>query len=114
MSKEVLLVFQDCPYCAPREEWGKAQMEIARTHGIKVREVHFTVIGVKGLIQKAKSSGVDALPFFTDGKRFSYNLKDFVSSKKAEVEAKVVKAARRNAKKVTEEVADGEEIAEES
>ncbi len=81
MSKEVLLIYQDCPYCAPREEWGKEQTRVARENGIKVTPVHFNTLGAKGLIAQAVSRGVEAMPFFTDGERFSYKLIDFVENK---------------------------------
>lgn len=80
MSKEVSLIFQDCPYCAPREEWGKRQTEFAKNNGIKVVETHFKLPGVKGLILEARSHGIETMPFFTDGKIFSMELSDFVSS----------------------------------
>lgn len=82
MTKEVSLIFQDCPYCKPREEWGKRQMEFAQKNGIKVVETHFTVPGAKGLIVEAKSHGIETMPLFTDGKIFSMELSDFVSGVK--------------------------------
>lgn len=88
MSKEILLVYQDCPYCAPREEWGKAQKEIARKNGFRIKEVPFDTLGVQGVIDKAKVHGVNQLPFFTDMDRFTYNLADFVKKK----ERKKIKA----------------------
>lgn len=78
MAKEVLLVYQDCPYCEPRAEWGKRQMKLAVDYGIKVKEAPFYALGVAGLIKKAKAHGVGALPFFTDGKKFAYDLTAFV------------------------------------
>lgn len=82
MSKEVLLIFQDCPYCKPREEWGKRQTEFAAKNGIKVVPTHFTAPGAKGLIVKARSHGFETMPFFTDGKTFSMELSDFVKGAK--------------------------------
>lgn len=79
MSKEVLLVFQDCPYCEPRTKWGKRQTKFARNNGIKVIETHFKLPGVEGLIVEARSHGIESMPFFTDGKIFSMELSDFVS-----------------------------------
>ncbi len=113
MSKEVLLVFQDCPYCAPREAWGKEQTKVAQENGIKVLPTHFNTPGAKGLILKAESRGVDAMPFFTDGERFSYNLIDFVDGKPKDskteeaAEPKPSRAKAKTAKAVKEE-ADGD------
>lgn len=81
MSKEVFLVFQDCPYCAPREKWGEEQKRVAAENSIHVVPTHFNTPGVDGLITKAMSRGINSLPFFTDGERFSYNLIDFTNRK---------------------------------
>lgn len=78
MSKEVLLIFQDCPYCKPREEWGKRQMELAKEHSIVVRETKYNFPGAGDLIKKAQNHGLSTLPFFTDGKTFSYDLSSFI------------------------------------
>lgn len=78
MSKEVLLIFQDCPYCKPREEWGKRQMKLAEENNIVVRETKYNFPGAADLINKAQNHGLSALPFFTDGKTFSYDLSSFI------------------------------------
>lgn len=121
MSKEVLLIFQDCPYCEPREEWGKRQTEFAKKNGIKVVETHFTVPGAKGLIIEARSHGIEAMPFFTDGKTFSMELSDFVGGvKKSQPEtpeesehAKTVTLKRAVRKKKLSKTAEVEQPAEE-
>lgn len=116
MTKEVTLVFQDCPYCAPREEWGKEQTRIAKENGIKVNPAHFSAPGVKGLILKAQSRGVSALPFFTDGEKFSYNLRDFVTSRAKDVDTEVVVAKHSRSKGAAKTIkeSNGEEIAPEA
>lgn len=78
MSKEVLLIFQDCPYCEPRKKWGERQMQLAKEHNIVVRETKYNFPGAKGLIQKALNYGLSTMPFFTDGKMFSYDLSSFI------------------------------------
>lgn len=121
MSKEVLLIFQDCPYCKPREEWGKRQMQLAKDHDIVVRETKYNFPGAKGLIKKALNHGLSNMPFFTDGKTFSYDLSSFIpaqvpapepaekmnadKAEKATTAAKVSATAKRvSRKKATEEV----------
>lgn len=115
MSKEVLLIFQDCPYCKPREEWGKRQMELAKEHSIVVRETKYNFPGAKGLIEKAKNHGLSMLPFFTDGKTFSYDLSAFITKvvshptpeeemEPAKGEVVTIAAKRVSRKKVTEKV----------
>lgn len=121
MSKEVLLIFQDCPYCKPREEWGKRQMQLAKDHNIVVRETKYNFPGAKGLIQKALNHGLSTMPFYTDGKMFSYDLSSFIptpvpapepdekmdadKAEKATTAEKVAAVTKRvSRKKTTEEV----------
>lgn len=116
MSREILLIYQDCPYCKPREEWGEKQKAVQKKYGLKVRARPFDGVGVDGIIQKAQSRGVNSLPFYTDGVRFSYELIDFVEDAKRvkeaadEAEAKPArKAMRKKAKAVaSEEETDGD------
>lgn len=103
MSKEVFLIYQDCPYCPPREKWGEEQSQVAKEHGIKVLPTHFSTLGAKGLIEKAVNRGVSALPFFSDGVSFSYNLIDFVNHDSSSVSEK---RGRKRTKKESE-VTDG-------
>lgn len=115
MSKEVSLIFQDCPYCKPREEWGARQMKLAKEHNIVVHETKYNFPGAKGLINKAKNHGISTMPFFTDGVTFGFDLSIFIPSKvespkpeekmdanKAETTAKVT-AKRVSSKKATKE-----------
>lgn len=118
MSKEVLLIFQDCPFCGEREEWGRKSMKIAQENGIILKETSFKLPGAKGLIQNAISRGVDHMPFFTDGEKFSYNLQDFVEnqvipadSAETTTTAKT-KARKRKAKTVEKEDTGDEPISE--
>lgn len=80
MSKEVSLIFQDCPYCKPREKWGERQMQLAKDHNIVVRETKYNFPGAKGLIEKAHNHGIMTLPFFTDGVTFGYDLSLFIKA----------------------------------
>lgn len=78
MSREVLLIYQDCPYYGAREEWGKQQMEVAEKNDITVRETYYTFPGAKELILEAVSHGIKGTPFYTDGVIFSRELVDFL------------------------------------
>lgn len=112
MSKEVLLIFQDCPFCGDREEWGRQQTKIANDNGIIIKETSYKLPGVKGIIQNAISRGVDLMPFFTDGEKYSYNLQDFVENPVVPEDAveetapATIKAKKRKAKAVKEETED--------
>lgn len=117
MSKEVLLIYQDCPYCKPREEWGKRQMKLAADHNIVVQETKYNFPGAAGLINMAINQGISTLPFFTDGKVFSYDLSSFIGKEvskpkpeekmddsKGEVVTIAATTKRTSRKKATEEV----------
>lgn len=117
MTKQVLLIYQDCPYCEPRTKWGERQMRLAKDYGIKVVETPYNAKGAQGLILEAQSHGTNALPFFTDGEKFGYDLTQFVKAREedlptAEDKANAPKAATRKARAkkaattVTEEKVD--------
>lgn len=78
MSKEVLLIFQDCPYCKPREKWGERQMKLAADNNIVVKETKYNFPGAQALIDKAHNHGIMTLPFFTDGVKFGQDLSLFI------------------------------------
>lgn len=81
MSKRVLLLFQDCIYCAPYGKWIGRQEKLAKAHGIEIIQTPFTAPGAKELILEGDKKGFEALPFFTDGKgKFSRNIVNFVES----------------------------------
>lgn len=80
-NPDILLVYLDCPMCGRRENWGKKQTEIANTYGLKFRTVSFVSPEAKGLMMKAVQHGIKDYPFFTDGKKFSKTLADFVDNK---------------------------------
>ena len=119
MSKEVLLIFQDCPYCKPREKWGERQMKLAADHNIAVKETKYNSPGAAGLIEKAHNHGIMTLPFFTDGVKFGQDLSLFIpkrvqapkseenlSEEKAE---KVTTTAKRSTRKKVAEIMETEE-----
>lgn len=84
MSKEILLVYQDCPDCGVNPSFSKKQKEIARKYGFSIKYMSFNEIGAKGLIRDAVTRGINRMPFYTDNKRFTYDLTDFVEEKQLE------------------------------
>lgn len=103
MTKEVLYVFQDCALGACANP--AAQMADAENKGITLRLTPFNAPGARSLILQAKSRGVGRLPFYTDGKKFSYDLNDFVPQ--AEGTEKPSRAAKTHAKETAKEAGDG-------
>lgn len=107
MSKKIMLIYQDCPMCGSRSNWGKKQTEIADTHGLEIVKTPFYKTGVKGLISKAVESGMGRLPFFTDGERFSYSIEDFVEKPKPKRKATKKRKTSTKRKAIMQKVNDG-------
>lgn len=86
MSKEVILVYQDCYDCGQSQEWYKKQQEKASRAGITISPMPHNAIGAKGLILKAHNKGASTMPFLTDGgENFGYSIDKFIP-KHAETE----------------------------
>lgn len=76
MANEIICVYQDCPLCGDK---GKALKKLVFKENLNIRKVSFASEEGKELIHKALfEHKIGTMPFFTDGKKFSNNLKDFV------------------------------------
>lgn len=76
ISSEIKCVFQDCPLCGNR---GKLLKKIIETKGLVVKKVSFASEEGRELIHEAvMEHGIGKLPFFTDGRKFSTNIEDFI------------------------------------
>lgn len=83
-KSEIMLVYIDCPDCASRKDWADRQYAIADKNNLHIRKVSFVMPEAKGLMLTAKNKfGINSMPFFTDGKKFSKTLEDFVEKSKA-------------------------------
>lgn len=103
MAKTIYLLYQDCPMCGQRKNWGERQLEIADTLGFDIVKVSFASANGRKLIGKAFNTGqLKALPLFTDGEKFSKDLHDFIYS--VEKKPKTMKKTTRRRKKVEEKV----------
>lgn len=84
MHKIISLVYQDCPDCGSRKEWADEQHTIADKNGFRIEKLSFVMPEAKDLMLTAKNKfGINSMPFFTDGKKFSKTLEDFVEKSKA-------------------------------
>ncbi|MBQ3306423.1 hypothetical protein IJH02_03250 [Candidatus Saccharibacteria bacterium] len=118
MSREILLLYQDCPMCGVHAAWGAKQMEIAKKNKLVFREVSFiTPEAIKArYMQNAVKKGIRSYPFFTDGVKFSRSLADFIEEKPSAPQ-KPAKSVKKSTKKAAQskkstrknktEVADG-------
>lgn len=81
MAKEIICVYQDCVLCGDK---GKKLKQFAENKNINIRKVSFASEEGKDLIHEAVfENGVKTMPFFTDGKKFSNDIEDFIKKPKA-------------------------------
>lgn len=102
MAKEIIYVYQDCALCGSK---GQKLRHFANQHGFEIKKLGFTTDLAKVLIHEAVfEHGIGAMPFFTDGKKFSYKLSDFIEEEPKKVEKKATRT--RKTKKVKEKKQD--------
>lgn len=99
MSKELLLIYQDCYKCGPQALWQMAQDDAATENGYTLAKKSFALPGVDDLIKKAAKKHI-GLPFITDGKYFGNTVKE-VLEKANKAATKATKKTKRS-KKVDE------------
>lgn len=114
MNKEIIVVYQDCVLCGDR---GRKRRQYLAKKGLSVRKVSvFTDEGAFLAKEAVFKHKMGSLPFYTDGKRFSYHVEPFIETsngyKLTEEETtkseKILKnpAKTRKSKKVKEEEND--------
>lgn len=103
MSKEILLIYQDCALCGDKKEWGAAQLALASKASQPVRKVSFVAEEAQGLPAKAVKAGITSMPFFTDGVHFAKSVEELLGLQKAEAKPK-----KSTKKKIKKEEADGD------
>lgn len=79
MSSTILLVFQDCYDCGASKKWYEAISDKARKSNIKLQPLPHGTSFAKHIILKANEKGI-GVPFLTDGKTFSRDIKAFLKS----------------------------------
>ena len=67
MSKEFILVYQDCPMCGSRKWWGEKQISFAKARKATIRKVSFVSSEGQKYCFEALQAGKASMPFFTDG-----------------------------------------------
>lgn len=80
MNKEIIIVYQDCPTCGARKQWGEKTIAFATKAGLPVRKVSFVTREGEQLIWQAVEKGVTRLPFVTDGITFAYDVKSVLEA----------------------------------
>ena len=103
MTKEIMVVFQDCVLCGDK---GRKKVAQLAKKGVNIRKVGFTTDEGKRLIHTALfKHKIGSMPFFTDGEKFSTSLDDLLKKTAEKVEKKAKKSAKTTKK--TKENADG-------
>lgn len=96
----IKLVYQDCPLCGSRKNWGEKQIEKANTAGLQVEKISFASPEGSHLCKEAVFAGVTRLPFFTNGLIFRETIDDFIQKdEKAEKPKKTTKRKTTRKKK---------------
>lgn len=76
MSK-LVLIFADCFACGMRKEWAEHQLAEAQANDFEIEKLPFYADGAADYIRLAIEQGVN-MPFFSDGKKVSRNIEDFI------------------------------------
>jgi len=99
MPKEIMIVYQDCPTCGARKEWGEKTIAEALNAKAFVRKVSFVTREGEKLIAKAVENGITRLPFVTDGKTFAYDVKSVLEAEsEPQTEEKKPKTSKKTKK----------------
>lgn len=104
MPKEIMIVYQDCPTCGARKEWGEETIKAALNAKAFVRKVSFVTREGEQLIAKAVENGITRLPFVTDGKTFAYDVKSVLEAESKPQTSKKETKTTRKIKKVKAEL----------
>ena len=102
MSKEFILVYQDCPMCGSRKWWGEKQISFAKARKASIRKVSFVSEEGRKYCFEALQAGKATMPFFTDGEgHFGKDLQELIGSTKGEKQSvkPKKKAKRKNVNK---------------
>ena len=102
MSK-LKMVYQDCPTCGNRKEYGEKTIAKAKESGLDIEFVSFATPAGQHLCKLAIYAGITKLPFITDGNKFSKDIADFIKSEPKKKTRKVKKAKKEEVEDVSAE-----------
>lgn len=117
MSK-LVLIFADCFACGMRKEWAEHQLAEAQANDFEIEKLPFYADGAADYIRLAIQQGVN-MPFFSDGKKVSKNVADFIvevptKEELAELEKQEALPEQKPNKKTTKRRVKKEEAKDES
>lgn len=76
------IVYQDCPTCGNRKDWGERTIAKAVKSGQEIRKLSFASPEGAHLCKEAIYAGMTHMPFITDGIKFSQEIDDFIEKPK--------------------------------
>lgn len=89
MSK-LVLIFADCFACGMRKDWAEHQLAEAQANDFEIEKLPFYADGAADYIRLAIQQGVN-MPFFSDGKKVSRNVADFIEKAEQKPNKKTTK-----------------------
>lgn len=104
-NNQLILVYQDCPMCGSRENWGKKQLAAAKANRADIRKVSFVSAEGRKYCYEAIQAKKATMPFFTDGEG---HFAPDVESLMAEIKPKSVNKPRKSHKKKVEDKENGD------
>lgn len=93
MSK-LKMVYQDCPTCGNRKEWGEKTIAKAKESGLDIEFISFATPEGQHLCKLAIYAGISKLPFLTNGEKFSQDIANFVKREPKKKARRVKKAKK--------------------
>ena len=100
---ELKMVYQDCPTCGNRKEWGEKTIAKAKESGLDIEFISFATPEGQHLCKLAIYAGIGKLPFLTNGEKFSQDVADFIASEPKKKTRKVKKAKKEEVEDVSAE-----------
>ena len=97
------MVYQDCPTCGNRKEYGEKTIAKAKESGLNIEFISFATPEGQHLCKLAIYAGISRLPFLTNGEKFSQEIADFIKSEPKKKTRKVKKAKKEEVEDVSAE-----------
>lgn len=92
-SREVVMVYQDCPLCGDR---GKRIKEVLKkSRGIRFKKVSFATTEGREYCAQSIEKGIKRMPFFVDGDRYCQTLEEVLGAGEKKAEKKTEKRKRK-------------------
>lgn len=99
MSKEIVIVYQDCFTCGSKQNWGEKTIEAITKAGVSYRKVSFASVEGQSHCMNAIKNGIVTFPFVTDGKIYAKDVESVLQAESTRQTAKKTARKTRKTKK---------------